>query len=151
MMLPRSIPSTLLLLCLPVGLSAQRVTTSNEHLWISFMGDHRCTGHWSLHTEAHVRQAEWGRTPQQLLLRPAVNYHLNSDVVFTIGYSYYRNHRYGAYTIQASNWEHNIYQQVQFNWRAGRLSLQHRLRMEERFLAQLAPEANDRSTFSFQR
>lgn len=131
--------------------NAQRSTDQNTHLWISALGDHRFAERWSLHTEAHVRRAEFGAAPQQLLLRPAINCHLHPDVLLSLGYSYYSNHRYGAWPIRVRNWEHHLWQQVQLGQRLGRLHLSHRFRMEERYLAELVPRASDPGTYTFSR
>ena len=120
--------------------NAQRVVDRNSNSWFTYLGDHRIKEHWSVHTEAHLRRAEVGASAQQLLLRPAVNFHMTNDVMFTFGYSYYRNERYGAFPIQVANWENHLYQQVQLKARYGRLALQHRFRMEERFIALLRTE-----------
>ncbi len=121
----------------------RRATDANGHLWISLWGDHRMSKHWSIHTEGHWRRADLGRNWQQLLLRPALNYHLNDQVMFTAGYSYYRNYSYGAYPIPFANWEHNAYQQVQLTGPIGRLSIAHRFRLEQRFLAKITQSASD--------
>lgn len=124
-----------LLLCCAAVLSAQRVTDRNSHLWLSHLGDHRVGGKWGFHTEAHIRQAELGAMPQQLLVRPAINFHLTPEVMFTAGYSYYFNYRYGTFPIAVESWEHQTYQQMQFSARVGKVALQHRFRIEERFIA----------------
>lgn len=129
----------------------QRVTDRNVHLWISHLGDHKLTDRWGFHTEAHVRQAELGAMPQQLLLRPAINFHLNPEVTFTAGYSYYYNYRYGAWPIKVESWEHQAYQQVQFTARTGKVALQHRFRMEERFIAALRADPSTESGYTFDR
>jgi hypothetical protein len=123
---------------------AQRATESNSNLWVSHWGDQRLSKHWSFHTEGHWRRARLGQDWQQLLLRPAVNYHLNDQVTFTQGYSYYANYAYGEYPIRFQNQEHHLFQQVQLNGQAiGRLRVQHRFRMEERFIGRMVPSAND--------
>ncbi len=122
---------------------AQRVTDPNAHLWISHWGDHRFNKRWSFHTEAHWRRAEMGRIWQQLLLRPALNFHLNDQVMFTVGYSYYINYPYGDYPIEFQNWEHHLWQQVQLTQPLGRVKVQHRFRMEERSIAGMKADAND--------
>jgi hypothetical protein len=130
---------------LPHAAMAQggRVTDPNANVWVSHWGDHRFHERWSFHTEGHWRRAELGASWQQLLLRPAVNFHLNDQVMFTQGYSYYSNYPYGAYPIRFKNWEHHLYQQVQLNQALGRVALQHRFRMEERFIARLIASEED--------
>ncbi|MBK9175152.1 MAG: DUF2490 domain-containing protein [Flavobacteriales bacterium] len=121
----------------------QRLTDANSNLWISHWGDHRVSDRWSIHTEAHVRRAELGRSWQQLLLRPAVNYHLNDQVMFTAGYSYYANYPYGAYPIAFPGWEHNVYEQVQLVQSIGRFRIAHRFRLEQRYLARMKASAGN--------
>ncbi len=130
---------------------AQRVTDRNSHLWISHLGDHKLTYRWGFHTEAHVRQAELGAMPQQLLLRPAINFHLTPEMMCTAGYSYYYNYRYGAWPIKVGSWEHQAYQQMQFSARVGKVALQHRFRLEERFIAALKADPLSENGFSFDR
>lgn len=113
----------------------QRVVDRNSNLWVSHWGDHRFSDRWSFHTEGHWRRADMGENWQQLLLRPAINYHLHKEVTLTLGYSYYINYPYGDYPIKTSNWEHHVYQQVQLSQKIDRVSVAHRFRMEERYMA----------------
>lgn len=134
-----------------LAVRAQRATDHNSHLWISALGDHRILERWSIHTEAHVRQTEMGARPQQLLLRPAINFHVGADLVFTAGYSYYRNYRYGAHPIKTGTWEHNVYQQMQIASRLGKVTLQHRFRLEQRFLAVMTTDPSRETGYAFDR
>ena len=127
----------------------QRVTDPNTNLWVSHWGDQRFHDRWSFHTEAHWRRADLGVNWQQLLVRPAINFHLNDQVMFTQGYNYYFNYQYGEYPIRFQNWEHHLYQQVQLNQPLGRVKLQHRFRMEERFIARLKASQEDPTTGVF--
>lgn len=122
---------------------AQRRTETNSNLWVSYLGDYRLSEHWSIHNEAHWRRANLGEHWQQLLIRPAVNFHLNPNVMFTVGYSYYENFGYGDNPIRFRNWEHHAFEQVQFSHTLGRLKLTHRYRFEQRYIASLRPTPND--------
>ena len=136
----------LLLLAIPFcgqATFAQRITGPNTHLWVSHWGDQRISERWSFHTEGHWRRAELGVHWQQLLLRPAVNFHLNDQVLLTQGYSFYSNYPYGTYPIRFRNHEHHLYQQVQLTQPIGRVGIQHRFRMEERFIARMVPSSAD--------
>ena len=125
---------------LVVSVHAQRVADPNSNLWFSHWGDHRVHERWSLHSEFHIRRADMGASAQQLLIRPAVNYHLHDQVMLTGGYSYYENYRYGAYPIHFSNWEHHGFAQIQFTGSVGRLRMQHRYRWEHRWMARMLPD-----------
>ena len=137
------------LLAVSIAAQAQRATDRNSHVWISHLGDHRFSEHWSFHTEAHIRQAEMGVMPQQLLIRPAINFHLNQDVMFTVGYSYYYNYRYGAHPIKVGTWENNVFEQMQFTSRIGKVTLQNRFRLEQRFIAALKADTTATSGYTF--
>jgi len=155
MSMPSILPRTLLLPALFMAASAhaqtQRITDPNNNLWISHWGDHHVSEHWSFHTEAHWRRADMGENWQQLLVRPAVNYHLNDQVMFTLGYSYYQNYPYGEHPIKFPNWEHHLYQQVQLNQSIGRVRIAHRFRMEERFIARMTLSESDPTVGVFDR
>ena len=126
-------------LLIPTVVLAQRLTEDNNNLWITYLGDHRISKHWSFHTEAHWRRAELGQRWQQLLLRPAVNYHLNDKVMLTLGYSYYTTYSYGDYPLRFATPEHHMYEQVQWKESLGRLLVQHRYRLEQRYVAVMVP------------
>lgn len=129
----------------------RRKTDANYNLWISHVGDHRVSEKWSIHTEGHWRRSDLGRNWQQLLLRPALNYHLNEEVRLSAGYSYYANYPFGAYPIRFSNWEHNIYEQVQLGSSFDRVKITHRFRLEQRFLAKLKTTESDPSAIELDR
>jgi hypothetical protein len=146
----RSTLLAFLLLKAALPAASQRVTEPQQHLWVSHWGDQRLSERWSLHTEGHWRRANLGKDWQQLLLRPAINFHVNEHVLLTQGYSYYFNHAYGEHPIKYQNWEHHIYQQIQVSGQAiGRARLQHRFRMEERFIARLKPSKDDSAQGEF--
>ncbi|MCW5898595.1 MAG: DUF2490 domain-containing protein [Flavobacteriales bacterium] len=132
-----------LLLALPITLAAQRVEDANAHFWFSHWGDHMVHDRWSLHSEFHIRRAELGGSAQQLLIRPAVNFHLHEQVMLTAGYSYYENYRYGAHPIRFANWEHHGFLQFQFsNW-INKVRMQHRYRWEHRWMARMSADDAD--------
>lgn len=135
----------LFLLAAPI--EAQRLQDTNAHFWFSHWGDHRVLERWSLHSEFHIRRAELGTNAQQLLIRPAVNFHLHDKVMLTAGYSYYENYRYGAHPIRFANWEHHGFAQVQFTSLINKVRMQHRYRWEHRWMARLAPDADGSDRF----
>lgn len=122
-----------------------RISDENSHIWVSHWGDQRFHDRWSFHTEGHWRRADLGARWQQLLLRPAINFHLNEQVLFTEGYSYYINYPYSTYSIGFQNWEHHLWQQIQLTQAISRVRVQHRFRLEERFIARLKADEDDPS------
>lgn len=143
----RILSSSLFLVFFCIGAFAQthRIADPNTNLWVSHWGDQRFHTHWSFHTEGHWRRTDLGARWQQLLLRPAINFHLNDQVLITQGYSYYINYPYSTYPIRFQNWEHHLWQQIQLTQAIGRVRVQHRFRLEERFIARLKADTDDPS------
>jgi hypothetical protein len=81
---------------------------------------------------------------QQSLARGGIQYNFNKNVSAAIGYGYiitypYGDYPAGPYTIP----EHRIFEQLTWRDERGRLTLDHRFRLEQRFLGkvtQAAPE-----------
>lgn len=79
----------------------------------------------------------------QHVVRGAVNYSLPQGfAIVPLGYAYTWNYAYGKQPSAIVNNEQTIWQQVSFNHRAGRFGLQHRVRMEERFIENNQIDAN---------
>ena len=116
--------------------TAGRLYDHNLHSWMVYAGDHPLTGPWGLHLESQWRRHDAGIRPQQLLLRPAVNYQLRPAVGLSAGYAYVTTHRYGEYPVQSPFPEHRIYQQVTVQHKIRRVELLHRARNEQRWLGQ---------------
>ena len=116
-----------------------KIWDSNANGWFMYLGDHRVRGKWGLHLEGQWRRHDVITNWQQLLLRPAVNYQLNPNWMLTAGYAYVKTHPYGAHPINHPFPEHRLYQQLLVKQRAGTTRLQHRFRLEQRFLGQMIP------------
>nr|WP_245189375.1 DUF2490 domain-containing protein [Lunatimonas salinarum] len=88
---------------------------------------------WSLHTEVQDRSYDLSHAGEQLLLRGGVNYHLKPRLWLTAGYGYiesYPPEGSGLPTVI----EHRIWQQVLHFHTLGRLFIEHRGRLEQRFI-----------------
>ena len=111
-------------------------TTTNANGWYVFTGDHKFTktSKWGLHLEGQWRRNEIALKPQQLLLRPGINYEVNKHIELGAGYAYVPTYRYGLYPLPASFTEHRLWQNVIIRNQIGKVSLQNRFRFEERFL-----------------
>lgn len=88
-----------------------------------------------MHLEAQLRRHDLLLAPQNLLLRPALNFRLHPKVELTAGYGYVSDHRYGAYPVERSWVEHRLFQDAKVQHAAGRALLLHRFRFENRWLA----------------
>ena len=115
-----------------------RFSDNNFHSWFVYSGDHAIRGRWGVHLEGQFRRNGFAVRPQQLLLRPAVNFQITDKVAISAGYGYVSTHRYGENPVLTAFPEHRLHQQITVGhslgtaW--GMAELQHRLRMEERWI-----------------
>jgi hypothetical protein len=126
----------------PVAAQAPRIIDHNTLAWFTYSGDHQVATKWAVHTEAQWRRVQAGGHPQQLLLRLGGVYSLAKDVKLGGGYTYFVTYPYGRYPtaeLGQPTPEHRAYEDVTFGADYGRLSLKHRLRLEQRWLGQLDP------------
>jgi hypothetical protein len=91
----------------------------------------------SVYLELQPRAAGFITSMQQLLTRGALNFHLNADVTFSLGYAYVETWPYGEFPAPARFPEHRLWEQAQLNHKMGRVHFQHRARLEQRFIGRM--------------
>jgi hypothetical protein len=124
----------LLLYTVPLFVSAQKVISDQTHGWLMYFGNHKLTNKISLHTEYQFRRADGFSDWQQSLTRLGVDYKLKDNVTITAGYGYIVTFPYGDQPIADKFHEHRIWQTLTTTQRIGRLYLNHRYRLEQRWL-----------------
>lgn len=121
-----------------------RINDVHFNTWWTYIGDYRFAQHWSLHNEAHIRRNNGIKNWQQLLIRPAINYHFNPDIMFTLGYSNYHTYPYGLQPVVTVIPEHHTFEQLQFkHLLVGKIEITHRYRLEQRFQGQAVKQDNN--------
>lgn len=83
--------------------------------------------------------------PMQFQARTGLEVKLNDHFsIVPIGYVYTWNHLYGKQPATVENNEHRLWEQVSYSHSFGRVSLDHRLRLEQRFIQEhsLTKEGN---------
>jgi len=122
--------------------------------WSAVFASYKLNDKFSIHFDAQLRSADNWEKPQNVLLRPGLNYHISGKTVATAGYAYIGSNR----TVSGiSGWipEHRIWQQFIYNQKfdlsARSTTLQHRFRLEERFVGTAIIEGNElkRNDFEF--
>ena len=121
------------------GQTSPRIRDVNANMWWIYVGDHPFKGKWGLHSEVNARRANFGASWQQLLLREAVTYRFSKNVQVAAGYGSIRNARYGDFPIAEPNFEHRVWEQVTLKHELKRLELEHRYRLEQRFIQSALP------------
>lgn len=116
----------------PVWSQSNYELKNNYNGWLMYFGDHKFASKWGIHLEAQVRQNNYITSPQQLLLRSGINYHLNSTIFATAGYCYVLTYPYGADPALARFPENRIWEQLQLKHQSGKIELVNRYRIEQR-------------------
>jgi hypothetical protein len=122
----------------------EKESVSQTLSWWCYFGTYRVSEKWSVWTELQLRRADVVSEWQQVLPRVGVNYHYSKNIIFTAGYAYLWTYPYGKQPIPLTEprYEHRPWQQVVLLHESGKLALQHRYRLEQRFLQNWsAPDA----------
>jgi hypothetical protein len=113
---------------------AQKVISNQQHAWVTYQGNHKLTSKIGLHTEYQWRRADYFQHWQQSLLRVGVDYYLHPNAFFTVGYGNIITYQYGDMPVNHPFNEHRIWQQFNQKNSIGRFEIQHRYRLEQRFM-----------------
>ncbi len=133
-----------LALCGPSALAAQSDwrTVQQQALWVSAFVDHALDARTALWFDGHWRRMGFGEEPQQVLLRPGVQWTLAPGLRVAAGYAYVATAPYGESPNLRPTREDRLWQQVSFSQTAGRTTLSQRLRWEERWIAPVASDGS---------
>lgn len=122
-----------ILFFLPFTAYAQKTDVGN---WFIYFGNQKINSRWNWHNEVQYRNFNFIGDLQQLLLRTGIGYNLtenNNNIL--LGYGFINSQRYLPNSDQkVGTDEHRIYQQFITRQSFGRVFVQHRYRLEERFL-----------------
>lgn len=103
--------------------------------WLMFFNQTRLHKNWSIHTEVQYRSFEIIPNTEQLLLRGGINFHINNSTLLSAGYANVTNYAFDKEQmqgIQAS--ENRTWQQFIVRNNLGRCFLEHRYRLEQRWI-----------------
>lgn len=112
---------------------AQKSDTGN---WLIYFGNQKINNKWNWHNEVQYRSFNFLGDTNQLLLRTGLGYNLsenNNNIL--LGYGFINSQKYAPNSDQKTSvTEHRIYQQFLTKQNFDRVFIQHRYRVEERFL-----------------
>jgi hypothetical protein len=106
--------------------------------WIAYTGVHPLSPNWRLHLEAQLRQTEGAAQPQQRLFRTALLRVLSSTVRVGGGYGFTRAYPPEEFVTNPRPVnEHRTYQQLDLSQPAVPVHVDHRYRLEQRWIRRL--------------
>lgn len=120
-----------LLSLLPFSLFSQQDELGN---WMMYFGTHKLSEKFSLHTEFQYRNHKIGPSVEQLLPRVGINYHFQPNAIVTAGYAFIPSYDFESDQKAPETTEQRIFQQLIINNKVGRAKIEHRYRVEQRWV-----------------
>ena len=107
--------------------------------WLLYQSDARLRGKWGVHLEGQLRRGQERTEPRRSLALLAANYYATPQFVLTTGYGYALSAWPDNLPDHAARLpEHRLYEQLLVRDTEGRVRVQHRYRLEQRWLQTLA-------------
>lgn len=120
---------------LACGISSVHAQTQSQHSgWFALFNSTKFTGKWGMHLDVQVRSVDQLDGIRNLLVRPGITYYINKDNSATVGYCLVNTYTHLDGTSNTTLTENRIWEQYAFNHKLLRLSFNHRLRLEQRFI-----------------
>jgi hypothetical protein len=141
---------TIAILFLSTTVNAQTQHTFSG--WGGTFFTYKLDNKFSLHFDGQVRSTDKLEDVQSFIIRPGLNYHIKKNMITTIGYAYIGSNKT---VMDINGWvpEHRIWEQFVFNQQFTLynrpVSLQHRFRLEQRFMGQATIEQNELVTDNY--
>jgi len=128
---------TVFLLCSFIGWAQSRITDRNNIGWYATNATFVVSDHFGIHTEYQWRRDDYATRWQQGLLRVGVNYKYNNETLFRVGYAWVETYPYGDIPLNGMGkdyTEHRTFEMAQLSNSISRLSISHRLMLEQRWV-----------------
>jgi hypothetical protein len=117
-------------------LFSQKNIANQRHVWGSYTGLHLLSPKVAWLTEYQARSANGIQQWQQNLVRTGIEYAINSKISCMLGYAWVRTYPYGEQPVLHSFDEQRIFEQITLKSNLDRVDIQHRYRLEQRWLDQ---------------
>jgi hypothetical protein len=109
--------------------------------WLMFMNTTKLDRQFSFYFDGQFRSNNQVKQIQTLILRPALNFSITPNITASLGYAFVENRR-SLSGISGLAPEHRIWQQLQLNHPVAFTRLNHRLRLEQRFISNIYTSNN---------
>lgn len=102
--------------------------------WVASFNTIKTSAKTSIHSDIQLRSTDKIKHTQTLLLRAGLNVHLKKNIIVTAGYAFINNRRTIS-NVSGFAPEHRIWEQLVINHKLKNISVSHRFRLEQRFIA----------------
>ena len=110
------------------------VTRQQDAMWTGVFIDEPVSKRTALWFDGSWRRMDFGDRPQQLLLRPGVQFTLAPGVRVAAGYAYIATAPYGNLPAANATREQRTWQQLTLTHKGGPVTFSHRYRLEQRWV-----------------
>jgi hypothetical protein len=114
-----------------IGTSCISQTTFNG--WFAANNIFKVNEKFSVHLDMQLRSTDQLEHVNTFIFRPGLNWHFRKNMIATVGYGYFHSRRVKS-GISGYVPEQRIWQQLIVNHAAGFVTIQHRFRLEQRFM-----------------
>lgn len=124
--------------------TSPEIVKGNLSSWFLLLNRFQLTKKWSITNELHERTGSFLSDQGQFLWRPSVDYSLNKNVEFSVGYSLIHVDPYAPFNQKMTITEHNVWEQVFLKWDIGKVHFANRFRLENRWSPHVAQKLDGR-------
>jgi hypothetical protein len=129
-----------ILLCFNI-VSYGQSTSGTTGFWSMLFNQTQLSEKWGFQTDIQHRSYEIAPNIEQLLIRAGLNYHLNKRTYTTIGYASVLNYSIDKNEFpERQIFENRTWQQLSIRDELGRIKLEHRYRIEQRWIKSVENE-----------
>ncbi|MEQ9298920.1 MAG: DUF2490 domain-containing protein [Cyclobacteriaceae bacterium] len=144
--------TTLLLITLSLAVLAQpKEVATNHETWYSLQGFYPISQKVTLASEVHYRRVNWFEEQSDYLLRPLIYFKASSHWTIHAGYTFAKFYPVGLQPSANQMMEHNTFLGAAHSSSLGRLKIQNRFRVEERWRTAVLPDGNHHAFNTYNR
>ncbi|MDN3584137.1 DUF2490 domain-containing protein [Mucilaginibacter flavus] len=133
--------AAILLFVVPATLRAQ---DNQFSAWGALFHTQKLSTHWGYSFDGQLRSHDEISYLKHILLRPSVNYYFAKNKVGALGYAYIATYGRTPAGDQTFRPEHRTWEQFIYSHKIGKdVAMQHRFRLEQRYLGNTAATKND--------
>ena len=128
--------SLLAIIACVCSLFASAQTNKENTAWLAWLNSYRFSKNWAVHFDGQLRSGDDWNYMRTVLIRPGITYYFNAKNTVTVGYAYVGTQTRLAPPSKNTLTENRIWEQYLYTAKFNQVSLQNRLRLEQRFIEQ---------------
>lgn len=133
----------LFLFCVLVQVQAQNQVRPHPYgQWLMYFGDNKINKKIGIHSELQLRNYFLEETVEQTLMRIGVNYYVDPLVMLSGGYGFIHTTPSAQNVVGFTTREHRIWQQLILRHKTRAIFMEHRYRLEQRFIENITDKTN---------